>query len=49
MKLAASLTTLAVYVSQVAAVVPAWGQCGGINYTGETRQHKFSVTPPSRY
>ncbi|KXN90624.1 Mannan endo-1,4-beta-mannosidase F [Leucoagaricus sp. SymC.cos] len=36
MKLAASLTTLALSLSQVAAVVPVWGQCGGNGWTGET-------------
>ncbi len=38
MKLAAGLITLAIAVTQVAAVVPVWGQCGGIGYTGETRE-----------
>lgn len=36
MKLAASLITLAISLSQVVAVVPAWGQCGGNDWTGET-------------
>jgi len=38
MKLAASLITLAISLSQVVAVVPAWGQCGGNDWTGETGQ-----------
>lgn len=31
-----SLAVLFGYVSGVQAAVPAWGQCGGINYVGET-------------
>jgi mannan endo-1,4-beta-mannosidase len=38
MKLAASIITLAISVSQVAAVVPVYGQCGGNDWTGETGQ-----------
>ncbi|KAF9452368.1 glycoside hydrolase family 5 protein [Macrolepiota fuliginosa MF-IS2] len=37
MKLAASLIALAISISQVAADVPAYGQCAGIGYTGETQ------------
>lgn len=36
MKLTASLLALAVGLTPVFAVVPEWGQCGGIGYTGET-------------
>ncbi|KAF5354742.1 hypothetical protein D9756_005256 [Leucocoprinus leucothites] len=36
MKLVVSLITLAVSFSQVAAIVPVWGQCGGNGWTGET-------------
>ncbi|KAF8996664.1 mannanase [Cyathus striatus] len=36
MKLSTTLITLALAVSRTYATVPLWGQCGGINYNGDT-------------
>lgn len=41
MKLAVGLVTLALSISPTLAVVAHWGQCGGINYSGDTGIYTF--------
>lgn len=36
MKLSSSLVAVALAISPVLAVIPVYGQCGGIGWTGET-------------
>jgi methylaspartate ammonia-lyase len=46
LRLSTSLIALALSVNSVVATVPIYGQCGGINYTGDTGKFLHLIIIP---